>query len=645
MLRILQTLVDLLKKVPIAWILTPPWRHAWVSRLFRNWWFEILSGLLHVVAFSGLVSVLHQYQNQPLPKWPLGLTINTALSVFAAVFKGALLLVAGEGIGQLKWIWVFSERRCLGDITTYDEASRGPLGATKLLWLARWRQKRAFLGASLVLLAFGIDPFAQAVVSYYECSVSVKGTSTVGRLNSYFKMGLTGYSLPGSLRGAIDASFGDSTTLMPNYTCSSDFCSFLEPYHSMGLCSKCTDVTDQLHTACWDPEIGGGCNYTSTTPPDSSGYGRNTTARYVPSQKTDFEWYVLVSGKTHDSIFEGKLVPAGRNGTPPYLSSTIDLVSASPVLGCRCSLYWCIRTYTATVNSSILSETLQSTSSNWSYYADNAPVWGTVKVDCLTPKVQSRLLSDGYISKETEWMAWNGSYLDGTESQDQISSSTNLTIPIECSYQAQLLSGYLSPSTSEFFSDPILGILRGEGPQSRINLWPGSPGVLLELYNNGSITIDSINAAFNNFTTVVSNYLRNSGQAIPRDPNPYLPSGETRKQPENAVHGIPSDWNQPATGEVFTKTTCIHVRWPWLALPAGLFVATLVFLVIVIAQTANEKGAPVWKSSQLAMLWHGLVGSAKDENLGTVEEMEQRAKQLTVKLEDTSPGRKQLVLR
>jgi hypothetical protein len=48
--------------------------------------------------------------------------------------------------------------------------------------------------------------------------------------------------MPTSARVAVDASFGDSTTIMPNYTCSTDSCTFSQPYHSIGLCSKCTDV-------------------------------------------------------------------------------------------------------------------------------------------------------------------------------------------------------------------------------------------------------------------------------------------------------------------------------------------------------------------------------------------------------------------
>lgn len=561
--------------------------------------------------------------------------------------EGSLLFVAGAGISQLKWHW-YSQRRPLNDLSTYDEASRGPWGSTKLLWTARWRHLAAFLGALITVVALGVDPFTQAVVSYYPCSTAAsRATSNISRLNSFFTRG-TGYGMPTSVRIAIDASFGDSTAFMTNHTCSTNSCTFSQQYHSIGLCSKCSDVTNQLHISC-KPGIGKGCNYTLSTPyPDLV---INTTASYLRApvvrragtngDVSYANWQVLAVKKFADVRDpSGVMVPAGSIGTTSHISSTIDLVSASPMLGCRCSVFYCVRTYTATIESGVLKESLQSKSSNWSSYTPEAAVLGTVKTDCLAPKVQSHLLSNGYISTNTEWMRWNGTYLNGTESQNQISDSTNLTIPADCVYQAQLLDEALEPDPKEFFSDPLTGVLNGSGWGTNIQTDPESSSILLELWNNGTISLDSINEALENFTTVASNFLRTLNSPIPKHLQDYQPSNMNYQIPDNPVQGVPSDWNQPAVGEAFTTTTCIHVRWAWLALPAALVVAMLIFIVSAIIQTACDGGHEVWKASQNALLWHGLDGPAENDSttLITTNEMHARAKELTVQLRKTGRG-------
>ncbi|KAJ9604954.1 hypothetical protein H2200_010343 [Cladophialophora chaetospira] len=620
-------------------------------RAGRSWWLEILAGIAVALTFSGLVAALHSYQNHPLPEWPLGFSFNTALSVFGVVFKVPLLFIAAEGISQLKWHW-FSSRRPLSELSIYDAASRGPLGSVRLLWTARWRNITAFLGSLITVVAIGVDPFTQAIVSYHDCRVETNGsTSSIGRLNSFFTQG-TGYSMPPSVRVAIDSSLADATTILPNYTCSTDACT-LDTYHSIGMCSRCTEVTDQIHTSCVAGQAGTGygkgCNYTLSEPFPT--FDANTTASFISGpvlsrdDSRDFEyanWQVFAVQKYHNTIGDsGVMLEAGAKGTTDHVAATIDLVSALPILGCRCFLYYCVRTYTATIDSGILQETLQSTSSNWSTYAAETPVLGTVRVDCLTSAVQSRLLSDGCISSVTKWMAWNGTYLKGTESQEHISDSSNLAIPVGCVYQAQLLDDILGPSSIEHFSDSLSGTLIGSGSNTTIQTDPASSSILLGLWNNGSISMDSINGAFANFSAVVSNYLRTlDNVAIPRNITHLLPSYVNEPVPLNPVPGVQADWNQPVLGEAFTNKTCIHVRWPWLALPAALMTGILVFLVALISQTARDGGHEVWKSSQDALLWHGLDGPAQHEgaSLVTNKDMHERAKELMVRLAKTGKG-------
>ena len=380
------------------------WRRGSIGRIISYWWLEFLSCVTIIITFFGLISILQSYQDQPLPDWPRGLTINTILSVLGVIFKGPILLIAAEGIGQLKWRWL-TKRRPLSDLSTYDEASRGPWGATKMLWKTRGRHILGSFGALITVLGLGIDPFTQAVVSYYRCSIEdVTKSSSISRLNSFYVDSAqngpaNGQSLSTSLRVAIDSGFSDSTTVLPNFTCSTEDCRFTQPYHSVGVCSRCSDVSHLLESNCgpgvFSPDDGTHpknyspiCNYTLTSNIDSESY--NTTAGFYGSTRGYLVNLPLLSINKQPFMLtqNGNYEPNTTGPLDSYVSSTIDIVSFPPVLGCRCWIYLCTRTYTATIDSGVLKETLHSISSNRS----TDWVAGTVRVDYLNSELQSHLL-------------------------------------------------------------------------------------------------------------------------------------------------------------------------------------------------------------------------------------------------------------
>jgi hypothetical protein len=623
-----------------------------LGRLHHQWGIELLAAILFTVDFGILVAVLRAYQGEPLPKWPLGLSFNTALSVLGAIFRAPTLFIAAEGLGQLKWRWL-SKERPLSDFSAYDDATRGPWGSTKLLYTARWRDSLAFLGALLTVVSLGIDPFTQAVVSYHPCTAASNTTVPyISRINSFFSIGFDGVELPPWAAQAIVESFNNPTSITPNYTCTTDSCAFAMPYHSIGLCARCVDITNELHTECMDNAGYGSCSYTLSRNTSSfeeaavtisnATYDRyivrNTTAGYT------YEPYLNTSWRYWD-VLSTRLYYPGREDES-HQGSTLDIVSAWPLIGCRCRLSYCVRTYTATIDHGVLHETLQSTSDNWSTFTDQNRVINTVRIDCLEPHVQRHLLNEGYVSVDTEWMAWNATYLNGTEAQDHISNSPNPTFPAACVYQIQFSSRFGAQwRPVEAFTNFLNATTLKAESKEKGRLFIQTD-TLTSLYNNATISIDLLNHAFDNFTTAASSYMRTFYRPpIPRmlDLTDYRTPDEIKNNsrlaviPLNPVPASPEDWNQPVTGQAFVDTTCIHVRWPWLALPAAIFLGTLVFLAILIVKTTSIHELEVWKSSQNALIWHGLDGSAEFESdtLVAKKDMDSRAKEIKVRLEKT----------
>lgn len=124
--------LEYLGDISTGWLYKEIWRRSTIW--FVDWWMgELLAIFLSLSAFGALVFVLLKYDGQMLPTLPRNVSLSFIVSTLAAVSKSSLLLVVASAFGQFKWLWMLSKQRRLQDLQDFDEASRGPLGAAKLL--------------------------------------------------------------------------------------------------------------------------------------------------------------------------------------------------------------------------------------------------------------------------------------------------------------------------------------------------------------------------------------------------------------------------------------------------------------------------------------------------------------------------------
>ena len=90
----------------------------------------------------------------------------------------------------------------------------------------------------------------------------------------------------------------------------------------------------------------------------------------------------------------------------------------------------------------------------------------------------------------------------------------------------------------------------------------------------------------------------------------------------------------PVIGTAWDSQTYVKVRWAWFSFPAAILVLTLLFLAGSMIETSQRK-VLVWKSSNLALLFHGrgldFRGSGQDR-VSTVSEMNQIADDMDIRL-------------
>lgn len=104
-----------------------------------TWIPEIICLFIGVVAIGAVIGILAHFSDRTLPQWPYSITLNTIIALLTALANGTLAVPLSNGISQLKWDRFKKDRTLLTDLDLFDSASRGPLGAFKLIGRARGR--------------------------------------------------------------------------------------------------------------------------------------------------------------------------------------------------------------------------------------------------------------------------------------------------------------------------------------------------------------------------------------------------------------------------------------------------------------------------------------------------------------------------
>ena len=631
-------------------------------------------GFLCFASLVAIIATVQPHQGKPLPQCPPKISVNTMISIYVVVLKGTIMLVVTEGLGQLKWIWLQNDRP-LEDLVHYDHATRGPLGALNLLWRLGLRQPLSSVGALITIITLLVDPFTQQILHYHDCSVPIDGLqATMPRTNVFLQRDgpynrSTSNWVEPDLQAAINAGiFSPNTLVSP--ICVAGNCTFQNDYGTVGYCSSCSDVTHDLTI---DSQYVS--NFTEFTLDNMT---INATEFLIPG--------VGVAANTNISVSTG--LPSGLSVTaypgtllnltamgayqPPQGSGEryqieiivgkqfqlLDPATGGPPRGCdaaavngswycrgygaaRCSLAPCVRAFIGTVEAGQLHETEISASADWGYYivpplslepmipingpdppsppTDPSspsqvyiPYLGIIDTLCLNDYEREKILDEGYhIEQDERWLAYN---LSSDLPSQEISSNSSFPASmlfngciyiIDNLFVASLWESYLE----EFFNSSVQGVAGFNGEIERLN---GSQN-LAAIYNYGNVSFDRVDSTFRNISDSITSFFR-----------------------QNSF----SKFSDPAIGTAMHDQTCLSVRWAWLAFPSTLVLFTLVFFVALLIETGPiERRAPIWKSSALALIFHGL--DRPDENRANVldmDEMERMAKTVVIRLAATGKG-------
>jgi hypothetical protein len=105
----------------------------------RDWSTEVISSVISITAFLGIIDILSRYDQQPNPIFPLGSSLAALLAFLTAISQTCFLRPAIQGVTQMQWNWVFGRSRSLTDFDKFNATNQGLWGIIVLLFSVKRR--------------------------------------------------------------------------------------------------------------------------------------------------------------------------------------------------------------------------------------------------------------------------------------------------------------------------------------------------------------------------------------------------------------------------------------------------------------------------------------------------------------------------
>ncbi|RFN46104.1 hypothetical protein FIE12Z_9657 [Fusarium flagelliforme] len=633
------------------------------ENMFEIWKWELAMLLLAAGLFVAICLILHRYNGRELPDWNnMGITLNTIISIIATFLRAIVTLIAFEILAQLKWDWISRESfRPMQDVQLFDHASRSIVGGFRLLPVVFARQPIALGAIAVTALSLGIGSFTQQSIQTYQCIQNAHSPDRLATIDIANKVNesellrrwsRTISELRPNIQIAIKDAIISSREPYSHFSCPSGNCTFptysdgsessnRASHASLGLCSRCTDIYDLVN----GPTKYGNENvsWISYVLPIKTGIsilnsslvrsmpltavtnGNLTWTRQVSS--TDFlnrsRWAVAnitFLGMSQDRC---ERHPSGNVTCPHSCSAdeksknTCDLDSSfegEPVdyAAAACTLYPCVKYYTARVDDLKLSEKVV-----WDVplrQQSPDPI-SSITDSVFLPEVGWKGVMQPCLVNGTLYTSSNASYphsaanrttvlfhADGWEHEniDMSAKGVNITVPAECVAE-------VSPELAYALTTEFRSLFNVDCDTFLLTTCKTDRGdddsLLTSLITNNFTSIHYITKAMDSIASRVTSEMRAAGLGAFSNARPQV------------------------QGDVWEIRVCVYISWKWLILPGAVLTLCGVLLLGIII--TNGKQTIGWKSSILPLLLKDYPGLTR---LG-LNDIEQVASSLEVRVE------------
>ncbi|UJO13498.1 uncharacterized protein CLAFUR5_03523 [Fulvia fulva] len=580
------------KQVPSPWNTRGRLQHTIRLISLNLWLWELLGLLTSTLCIGAIICILSIFNGKPVPDWSYGLTVNGLVSILAGIAKASIVLPTAEAISQLKWYWFWNQQRPVVDFERYDSASRGPWGSLVLRCYPRlWNI--VSLGAGLTIAAIAAEPSLQQI-PILSLSTVATGNASVSRIIS-----ITGHENDGasnpilnmSMKGAVysgifDTELSNTAAIMPVWPTGN--CTWPR-FSSLGVCNACANITSRVFVSSTNPDYP-----VWTLPNGGIGSGLNQSISLLGGDSSA-GW--MVAGSWNSLAFDQKfanqsIIDLSFIYLPPVNATLLRDTNSTRANAAECVLWPCVKTYDAVM-------------ANGEYKETVTDIW---------PPVNATLSENPALKSMC-----NCTYREGCNELSPISqySTCNVLIPRKLELRPP------GDDTSYIYNLDSYNLLRN---------WLG---FVLQLvyssgYNTQFLMAQSRNDVPQAFYSTQLEHANATQAWEMRGPSAIMERVATSLT--NHVRSAGAE-EQSVAGTAFTAQNLVHARWEWAILPLVLLGLTVCFVVVTITLTAR-RGLPLWKSSSLAHVLHGLDDDSSDAmTANRSDQLESKAKGFTMKMD------------
>ncbi|KAJ8107390.1 hypothetical protein OPT61_g8900 [Boeremia exigua] len=614
-----------------------------------GWWWEIGAILVSIICMSLTTAVLFSMNGKPMRTWPLPIQPNSLVAVFSTIAKSALLVPVAESLGQLKWDF-FKRPRDISHMQTFDEATRGPWGASMLLWRTRGASLLAAFGCVITVLMLAFEPFTQQIIEMQaQRAVLVNATGFVSVTDNFtvvnLQHDLTGW-LPRDLYLATTTGILDSISKQPASLPNTTYCPTLEcgveDFTTLAICSFCesekVDFGKDSDQCSYDIQEGYSLDRIKDGAYGEPQFLTNQSIRGPMSSHSEFS--AAVSDAEENSVLlRSCATEIGSDAhinltfqvTPKHYSpdgssivymgknsNTTEELSKLPFLQ-QMSLSW----GTPPENQTIGAEKV-----SWVTGTKSKPIYALGDSQYLTKGMLSACVLDQEPRTSNSVDATPGVHPLNIARSTCFTSSSNITAMQELSHFGEL-SGTVTKCKPSFCArryhnvtiNPT-GMRAGrttDYPFVRHTISSSPRAVEAQDEFNSTFYFDPGSSPLRDLfsrtlgSEIFTYLLRTQ---LPESQDGW--EGLFGRISEVLTQGMQSRYNPNATklrGAAYGSEVFIRVRWVWFVVPVLLVLAANGFLVATILRS---RGSPfLFKNSVMAVLFHGL-GDADTEKSGWV---------------------------
>lgn len=614
--------------------------HYTRRHVVRAWAWEMATSVTAVSLLVAIIIIVRKQDNQPTGNWTFPVTLNSLIALLSTILRGSMVVIAAEILSQMKWMLLSPSTPLapLSHFQKFDDASRGIWGTLGLIPIVFLRSPISTLCALTILLSFAVGPFTQQSLTTINRIVPFQSgiaalpvaQSIIGGAVTYVGGGLLDTAVPevtveaqNQILAAVLSPQNGEWSIKPD--CSSGNCQFRswesgvlldgtpETTHaSAGICSTCSDVTSLIQKQGVGPEW-------FYLPNDEAEVGNAASApRLQVASTADLSW--AESNMTHDDATKFRW--SVTNITILAFNDT----NQTPIAAV-CSLYPCLRSYSANISEGHLYERLLDASPMLPVYVNGTGDESFEKLlgnltdsdyEQWLSSVQSPCLVDNTVYTMENFSSYPNTTTVQIMSRSSKKGYDTFNIPDQCLFkfnwkEAQIIGSFLA---TRVFS----GNCRKQLASLNCDKAPW-----LAQFHYQNTTIQTYNNILTYFSEALTNQFRQG----------TIGNGE---------RGAPA-W---VSGVAFQTVPFTIVKWFWLTYPAVLVAIEVSVLAYVIVRSmSSRRKSVVWKSSVLPIFRYRddlldvrdtmstdlqCLGKKDQLDLITLSEMRKDAHNITLKL-------------